>query len=210
MSDYTYPIVSWNPVVNQQGETVSSIMFKPDIKALELFNQAPLHTVLVTVSKSGMNIDGQMLFAIIDQSGELPPFGSREKLFNGSGLYTLTLPTTWLGYPIQDYQGEVTLHHQDTSQIITELKSVPPQSSMRSANLYSKKVVAPVSSVSPVEMKSSHSQNQFYEYRYKNEEPFKKIESYKSIESYTQHPHTLLLIVIAILILFLSYRFFFL
>lgn len=136
MSDYTYPIVSWNPIVNQSGDTVTSIMFKPDLKALELFNKAPMHTVLVTISNSGMNIDGKLMFAIIDQSGELPPFGSREKLFNGSGLYTLTLPSTWLGYPNQDNQGTVTLQHREMNGIVTELQSVPPK--------LSKKVVAPV------------------------------------------------------------------
>lgn len=145
-NNYSYPIIEWNPVVDQQGATCVSIMFKPDLKALDLFNQSPLQKVIVTVSGCDVpSVNNNRMFVTIDKSSQVPD--NRANLFDGSGLYTLVLPTPWTTYPM-DHNGSVNLHYEEMKGIIQELKMTPPktpshQSVLASTNLKGK-VVQPV------------------------------------------------------------------
>ena len=152
MNTLSYPIEGWNPIVNQQGETVISITFKPDLKALELFNHSPANRVLATVFSSGTSIDGLRQFVTIDQSSQIPNL--RENLFVGSGLYVVTLPREWKGYPLGG-MGTITFQNEAMKGIIQELKMIPPPV------LSSKgKVVAPLPKPTSTPLKSSMPKSQ--------------------------------------------------
>ena len=151
MNTLSYPIEGWNPIVNQKGETVISVLIKADLKALELFNNSPGHIVLATVFSSGTPVDGLQQFVTIDQSSQIPNL--RENLFVGSGLYVVTLPREWTGYPL-DGMGTITFQNEAMKGIIQELKMIPPPV------LSSKgKVVAPLPPPTPA-LKSSMSKSQ--------------------------------------------------
>lgn len=147
--NYSYPIIEWNPVVDQQGTTCVSIMFKPDLKALDLFNQSPLQRVIVSVMDCDVpTVNNNTFFVTIDKSSQVPDH--RANLFSaegGSGLYTLILPAHWTSYPMEK-NGSVKLHYEEMKGIIQELKMTPartpsPQSVLASTNVKGK-VVQPV------------------------------------------------------------------
>jgi hypothetical protein len=66
---------------------------------LKLFQRAPGNNVLVKVHGSEI-YDGEIVFATIDKSSDVPTF--RDNFFNCYGLYVLTLSYNWVGYPLQN------------------------------------------------------------------------------------------------------------
>lgn len=167
INNYSYPIVEWNPVVDQQGATCVSIMFKPDLKALDLFNQSPLQKVIVTVTGCDVpSVNNNRMFVTIDKSSQVPDH--RANLFDGSGLYTLVLPIHWTTYPM-DHNGMVHLHYEEMKGIIQELKMTPPktpspQSVLASTNLKGK-VVQPIFTPKPLKASSDPAPNSLYTYK---------------------------------------------
>lgn len=165
--NYTYPIVEWNPVVDQQGATCVSIMFKPDLKALDLFNQSPLQRAIVSVMDCDVpTVNNNTFFVTIDKSSQVPDH--RANLFDGSGLYTLILPAPWTSYPMEK-NGSVKLHYEEMKGIVQELKMTPartpsPQSVLASTNVKGK-VVQPIFPPKPLMASSDPQSNSLYVYK---------------------------------------------
>ena len=91
----TFDIIGWNPVNNGQ-EVQASVYIKPTLEFLEFCNRAPLKTVIASVKGTGNSyIDDKRYFAVIDKSSEVPSY--RYNLFNGTGLYVVSLNLTWVG-----------------------------------------------------------------------------------------------------------------
>ena len=92
-----YNILGWNPMNTENVSTLASCYIKPDLKLLELFNRAPLNNVLLQISGTNSVYDNKKIFGVIDKSSDVP--NCRQNFFNCTGLYVITMDSTWMGYP---------------------------------------------------------------------------------------------------------------
>lgn len=97
--DYTYPILSMDPI-HGSGENILLMLYvKPDIKLLNLFQRMPDKKMLVRVKDTNSSYDNITVFGTIDKSSDIYA-NLRQNLFNcGPGnIYCITLDMLWQGY----------------------------------------------------------------------------------------------------------------
>jgi hypothetical protein len=122
----TYDIIGWNPI-NNGDKVLCSVYIKPTLDFLDYCNRAPLKTILVKIVNSKSFHDNKSYFAVIDKSSDIPSY--RQNLFNGSGLYILTLLAPWTGYPIEN--GKIVLEEKVINSIEQQLQEIASPSPIK-------------------------------------------------------------------------------
>lgn len=124
--DYTYPILSMDPI-HGSGENIMLMLYvKPDIKLLKLFQRMPDKKMLVRVNDTNSPYDNKTVFGIIDKSSDIYA-NLRQNLFNcGPGnIYCVTLDMLWQGYT--EKVGTVTF----IDEIVAYLETEPDNLSLK-------------------------------------------------------------------------------
>lgn len=99
-----YNIKRWDPVTGDGEDIKPMIYIEPDITFLE-FIKANNFNILCEISGTDTCYDGQMIVGIVNKSSNMP--NCRPNFYNKSGLYVITLETTWVDYPKFEKLGTV-------------------------------------------------------------------------------------------------------
>lgn len=95
-----YKIQRWDPVVIENNNIpLPMIYIQPDEKFIEFAKQNN-NLVLVRIDNTGLAYDGKAMVATVNSSAFFP--SPRPHFYEKNKFYTLTLDSTWLGYPMMN------------------------------------------------------------------------------------------------------------
>jgi hypothetical protein len=171
-----YEIQGWDPVLAEPEQPLAMVFVKPDLKLLQIFNDAPMKNTLVKITGSGSGVyDDKIVWGTIDKSSDVP--NCRQNIFNCNGLYAITLDIIWMGYPLNN--GSISF----VDGVIDKIESLPDSADSLPESL--------------LESSSESLPESLPENKQKNKQKTKDNEEKKGYTTYT-----CLWIVIVVLILF--------
>ena len=94
----SYPIKQWSGLIHGNNQYPLPIVYiKPDAN-FQTYAKDNNYKIKVKVMNTGSKCyDGRVLTGTVNSSAELP--NCRPNFFEDTGLYTITLQSSWLGYP---------------------------------------------------------------------------------------------------------------
>ena len=99
MSDYQ--ILMWDVILVNNHRT-PIIYIKPDLAFIEFIRKND-YRVVVVINGTGMVYDGQKIVGDVNLSSMVP--NCRPNFFAETGLYVITLHSSWNGYPTETNLG---------------------------------------------------------------------------------------------------------
>jgi hypothetical protein len=116
-----YNIKRWDPVTSDGDDIKPMIYIEPDITFLE-FVKANNFNVLCEISGTDTCYDKNMIVGIVNKSSNVP--NCRPNFYNKTGLYVITLDTTWVDYPKFEKLGTVKFYGLKEPLEVKKLSSV--------------------------------------------------------------------------------------
>jgi hypothetical protein len=101
-----YNIERWD-VILVDNHRLPMIYVKPDLDFIEFVRQNN-YKVVVKIKGTGLPYDNQLIEGVVDQSAFVP--NCRPNFFANTGLYVVTLQSSWSGYPEFGRLGKVIFH----------------------------------------------------------------------------------------------------
>ena len=101
-----YKIERWD-VILVDNNRLPIIYVKPDLDFIE-FVRRNNYKVFVNIKGTGTIYDNHLIEGIADQSAFVP--NCRPNFFANTGLYVITLQSSWSGYPEFEKLGTVVFH----------------------------------------------------------------------------------------------------
>lgn len=99
-----YPIVRWDVITTDNVTLRPVVYIQPDLNFLE-FAKANNFAIICEISGTNTRYDGVQAHGVVDKSCSVP--NCRPNFYNKTGLYVITLDTTWYTYPQWDKLGFV-------------------------------------------------------------------------------------------------------
>ena len=98
-----YKIERWDGILVDDIR-VPAIYIKPDVTFLEFISKN-YNTVVAVINNTNTQYDNKKLVGTVNQSSYYP--NCRPNFYAQTGLYIITLDSSWLGYPQPDKLGTV-------------------------------------------------------------------------------------------------------
>lgn len=89
------------------NKRVPAIYIKPDIDFLNFIGDNN-YTLVSLITDTGLDYDNKKIVGFVNQSSYFP--NCRPNFYEKTGLYIITLDSSWLGYPKVDNLGNVTFY----------------------------------------------------------------------------------------------------
>lgn len=103
-----YDIKRWDGVIlGNNTQKTPVIYIEPDLTFQEFVRNND-YKVICEISSTGTPYDGKKIIGVVDKSSNIP--NNRPNFYAKTGLYVITLVSSWNGYPDLDKNGQVVFH----------------------------------------------------------------------------------------------------